>query len=250
MLLARDIDGPDTGRPVILLHSSVCDRRMWQPQVAPLTGAGFRVVRVDFQGYGDTPPPSEPYDNARDVIDVLDALGLERVAVVGASFGGRVGQELAARWPDRVDTLVLLCAAMVGHPPTAAIERFATREDELLEAGDVDEAVALNIRTFLGPAASDDTIDLVARMQRHVFEVQLPAPDIAASTVEYDLAAITATTTVVSGGHDVDYFQQIAEVLTARIPGARQVSLDWAGHLPSLESPDRLNPVLLDALRP
>ena len=222
---------------------------MWQPQVGPLTEAGFRLVRLDFRGYGETPPPVDPYDNARDVLDVVDALGLGRVAVVGASFGGRIGQEFAARWPDRVDRLVLLCAAMAGHPPTPDIAAFGAREDELLEAGEVDEAVALNIRTFLGPAADADTIDLVARMQRHVFEVQLPAPDVPASTVEYDLTAITARTVVVSGGHDVDYFQQIAEVLTARIPDATHVSLDWAGHLPSLESPDRLNPIVLDALR-
>jgi pimeloyl-ACP methyl ester carboxylesterase len=249
VLIVYDIDGPDDGPPVVLLHSSVCDRRMWQPQVGPLADAGFRVVRVDFRGYGETPPPSQPYDNARDVLDVLDALGLGRVAVVGASFGGRVGQELAARWPDRVDTLVLLCAAMAGHPPTADIETFVTQEDELLEAGEVDRAVALNIRTFLGPAADDDTMDLVARMQRHAFEVQLSAPDVQASTVDYDLAAITATTVVVSGRHDVDYFQQISEALTARIPDATHLALEWAGHLPSLESPDRLNPILLHALR-
>jgi pimeloyl-ACP methyl ester carboxylesterase len=43
--------------------------------------------------------PDRPYDSARDVFDLLDRLGAERGAVVAASGGGRVGQELAARWP-------------------------------------------------------------------------------------------------------------------------------------------------------
>lgn len=248
MLLLHDIDGPADAPAVVLLHSSVCDRRMWQPQWAPLLGAGFRVVRVDFQGYGQTPAPAESYDNARDVLDVLDHRGLDRVSVVGASFGGRIGQELAARWPDRVSRLVLLCAAMVGHPSTADIEAFAGREDALLEAGELDEAVALNVRTFVGPDADGETRALVAQMQRHAFDVQLAGPDVEGSTVDYDVAAITAPTLVVSGGHDVDYFIEIAEVLAGRIPGARHTHLDWAGHLPSLENPRRLTPLLLDFL--
>jgi pimeloyl-ACP methyl ester carboxylesterase len=246
VLLAHDVEG--AGDPVVLLHSSVCDRRMWQPQWGPLRDAGFQVVRVDFQGFGQTPAPVTEYDNAADVIEVLDHLGLQRVTVVGASFGGRVAQELSARWPDRVTSLVLLCAAMAGHPSTPDIEAFSNREDELLEQGALDEAVALNVRTFVGPAASEEARALVAEMQRHAFEVQLAGPDVSSSTVEYDLSAVTARTLVVSGAHDVDYFVQIAEVLTDRIPGATHIHLDWAGHLPSLEDPERLNPVLLDFL--
>src|SRR5262245_28961211 len=111
---------------------------MWQPQWRPLLDAGFRPVRVDFRGFGQTPAPESAYDNASDVVEVLDHLGLDRAAVVGASFGGRVGQELAARWPDRVSALMLLCAAMVGHPSTRDIEAFASQEDQLLERGAVD----------------------------------------------------------------------------------------------------------------
>jgi pimeloyl-ACP methyl ester carboxylesterase len=206
------------------------------------------VVRVDFQGHGQSPAPVVEYDNAADVIAVLDHLGLDRVAVVGASFGGSVGQEVAARWPDRVATLVLLCTAKRGHPPTKDIEAFGHREDELLARGALDEAVALNVRTFLGPAASDNAKALVADMQRRVFDIQLAGPDVPASTVDHDLAGISARTLVVSGGHDVDYFVEIAQVVAGQIPGATWTHLDWAGHLPSIEDPDRLNPLLLDFL--
>ncbi len=246
MLLAHDIDG--SGDTVVLLHSAVCDRRMWQPQWDVLRDAGHRVARLDFRGFGDTPAPTEPFDNAADVRDLLDAHGIGQATLVGSSFGGRVAVEVAARWPQRVSALALLCSALRYEPRTADVIAFGDREDELIEAGDLDAAVALNVDTFVGPAADDATRDLVARMQRRAFDLQVPVPDVEPARVDHDIAAITARTLVVAGGHDLDYFQTIAGHLAATIPGARHVMLDWAGHLPSLEDPARLNPLLLEFL--
>jgi 3-oxoadipate enol-lactonase len=246
MLLAHDLDG--TGAPVVLLHSGVADRRMWQPQWAPLLGAGYQLLRPDFGGHGETPAPTDPSNDADDVRELLDGLGLERVTLVGSSFGGRVAMEFAARWPDRVSALALLCAPAGLREKTAAVLAFGQREGELLEAGDVDAATALNVATFVGPAADQATRDLVAEMQRHSFVVQLAAPDVEWVEPEYDLKAITARTLVVAGLLDLDFFIGTAHDLAAIIPDARLVELDWAGHLPSLEDPDRFNPILLDFL--
>ena len=246
MLLAHDLEG--SGPTVVLLHSSVCDRRMWEPQWGPLLAAGYQVLRADFRGYGDSPVPAEPFNNAVDVRDLLDAYAVSEAILVGSSFGGRIAQEVASRWPERVSVLALLCAARRLHPPTADVTAFSEREDELIAARDLDAAVALNVATFLGPKADDATRDLVARMQRHAFEVQLAAPEVESRNQDYDLTAITARTLVVNGKHDLDYFTEIADHLAATIPGARRTVLDWAGHLPSLEDPLLLNPLLLEFL--
>lgn len=246
MLIAHDIAG--TGDPVLLLHAGVADRRMFQPQWKPLLAAGYRVLRVDLRGFGETPAPTGRYDNADDVRAVLDAHGIERAAVVGLSYGGRIAQEFSARWPDRVSALALVCATAVGRPRTPSIVAFSEREDELVAAGDLDGAVELNVRTFVGPAADDEVRAFVASMQRNVFEVQLAGPDVAGVEIDYDVADITAPTLVVTGGHDLDFFGQVGEFLLDRIPLARAVRLDWAGHLPSLEDPARFNPILLDFL--
>ena len=237
---------------VVLLHSGVTDRRMWSAVAAGL-GSTRRVVCPDLRGFGDSPVPGEAYADADDVAHLLDTLGVASATVVGASFGGRVALELATRHPSRVDSLVLLCPAHRGLEVTdPALLAFGEREDELLEAGDLDAAVDLNVEMWLGPEATPEVRADVARMQRHAFEVQLaadrldPAPEPA--RVDVDPRAIAVPTLVVSGAHDVAHFRDVAMLLAREIPGAVHLELDWAGHLPALERPDDVTALLLDRL--
>lgn len=246
MTLHHEIAGD--GTPVVLLHSGVGDLRQWDPQWEALT-ARHRVLRYDRRGYGESALPTEEYDDASDLVRLLDELGIERAALVGSSAGGVVAQQVAAEWPERVTRLVLLCAD-ADVEPTAAIRAFAEREDALLEAGDVAAAVELNVETFLGPDASDAARDLVREMQRRAFEVQLAAGDDVPVLPGPDLRLERATmpALVVSGARDVDYFALAADHLAAELPDARALVLDWAGHLPNLERPDETTALLLDAL--
>ncbi|WP_404382354.1 alpha/beta hydrolase [Knoellia locipacati] len=240
------------GTPVVLLHAGVADRRMWAP-VVPELAAAHRVVAPDLRGFGDSPQPGEVYADADDVVHLLDALGIERAAVVGASFGGRVALEVATRHPHRVSALVLLCPAHRGLDVTdPVVQAFGEREDELLEAGDVDGAVALNVDLWVGPEATQEARDAVAVMQGRAFEVQLAAdeqdPPPQAERVEVDPSAISAPTVVVSGAHDVRHQHDIATLLAREVPGAELVELDWAGHLPSIERPAEMAALLLARL--
>src|SRR4029450_11827753 len=133
------------------------------------------VVRSDMRGFGQTPMPDQPHNNAQDVMDLLDLLSVEQAALVGASGGGRVALEVAARWPQRVTSLVLLCTALAGHEPSDELRAFGERENSLLEAGDIAGATDLNVDTWLGPHADEATREKVRRMQRQAFEVQLAA---------------------------------------------------------------------------
>lgn len=243
MTLAHDEAG--AGPAVLLLHSTAADRRMWDPQVPALAAAGYRAVRCDLRGYGESPVPAGRWDDAGDVAALLDALDTGPVAVVAASGGGRVALEFAARWPGRVTALVLLCTAVAGHEPSPALRAFGEREDALLAAGDVAGATELNVRTWLGPRADPAAAERLRVMQRHAFDVQLAAPEDAGPLPRpYELSAVTAPALLVSGGHDLVDFRGIAADLAARLPGARHVELDWAGHLPSMEDPGEVNRLL------
>ncbi|MFW5471524.1 alpha/beta fold hydrolase [Knoellia sp. CPCC 206435] len=250
LVLAHDDAG--SGPVVVLLHSGVTDRGMWGAVSRGLEPA-HRIIRPDLRGFGDTPIPGGAYADADDVAHLLDVLGVTSAAVVGASFGGRVALELATRHPDRVDSLVLLCPAHRGlDVADPVVLEFGRREDELLEAGDVDGAVALNVEMWLGPEASDEARADVARMQRRAFEVQLvadaldPAPQ--PERVEVDPSALTVPTLVVSGALDVAHNRDVGSLLAREIPGAELVELGWAGHLPAVERPDEVTALLLDRL--
>jgi 3-oxoadipate enol-lactonase len=244
--LAHDDEGD--GDPLVLIHAGVCDRRMWEPQWQALTER-FRAVRCDLRGFGETPLPPERFNPADDVIGLLDDLDLDRASVVGASFGGRVALEVAATWPSRVQKLVLLCGEWEEVESDPELESFAEDEERLLSSGDVDGAVELNVRTWMGPGASEADRSLVRTMQRDAFETQLAAGDDAEfEPREVDPGTIEASTLVISGGRDLAHFRQVAAELSDRIPGAGHVELDWAYHLPSLERPDLMTELLLDQL--
>ncbi|MCX5606128.1 alpha/beta hydrolase [Streptomyces sp. NBC_00047] len=247
-----EVSGPADGPAVVLLHSSVCDRRMWDPQWGPLAEAGFRVVRLDFRTCGDSPAAQATYSDDGDVLALMDRLGVERAAVVGSSYGGQVALQIAALHPERVTRLALLCAGRPGYrPDSPEVEEFRAAEDALTEAGDLAGAAALNARTWLGPDADEAAHALVQAMQLGNFQGalastgdhELPAPEV-------DLAAITAPVLAVGGAHDLPDYRHIAAGLPALVPGARHVELPWAGHLPSMERPAEITDLLLEFLHP
>ena len=93
---------------------------------SPSWSERFRVIRYDTRGHGASPVPDGPYsidDLADDVVALLDRLGVERAHVVGLSLGGMTAMRLAARNPDRVDRLVLLCTGAQLPPADAWTDR-------------------------------------------------------------------------------------------------------------------------------
>jgi pimeloyl-ACP methyl ester carboxylesterase len=116
--LAVTIEGPTDGRPVLLLHGFPDSAYIWRAQIAALADAGFRAIAIDQRGFGESDAPEgvEAYSLpliAMDALGVLDALGIERAAVVGHDWGASVSWFIAILSPDRVEKL---CTVSVGHP--------------------------------------------------------------------------------------------------------------------------------------
>ena len=107
-----------SGPPVLLLHGFPDDRHLWRYQVRALADAGFRVIAPDLRGFGDAPRPQDPKEYGiptavKDIIGILDSLGVPRVQLVAHDWGAAVGWRLAAEYPDRIDRYV---AMSVGAP--------------------------------------------------------------------------------------------------------------------------------------
>lgn len=248
MVLHHLVQG--SGSAVLLLHSTATDSRQWQRQVDDLS-RDHTVVAPDFRGYGRSPLTSEPFSHARDVVVLLDHLGIDRCAVVGSSGGGRVALQVASAVPERVSALVLLCAAADGVAETDEMRAFAEQEGALLRQGDVDAATTLNTEMWLRPEVDEPTRESFREMQSNAFRVQLAAgEDVHDEDAVIDLSRITCPVTVVTGDRDHSWFGAVGDHLESRLPRAVRVRLPWAGHLPNLERPAETTALIRSAIRP
>jgi 3-oxoadipate enol-lactonase len=220
----------------------------------------YRVVRPDLRGFGDSPLPGAPFSYVEDVRALIDHLGLDRVGVVANSFGGKVALDFTLEHPERVGALVLIAPALSGWEGSPDSDAFEEEEDALLDAGKLDEAVDLNLRTWLdgddrGAAPiSADLRERVADMQRRAFVTIVAAyertpppgpvswPEPPAAT---RLDEVVAPTLVIACTHDQPDFRRIAARVAAGIPGAESAKVA-TGHLPGVERPEELNPLVLD----
>jgi 3-oxoadipate enol-lactonase len=222
----------------------------------------YRVVRPDLRGFGDSPLPGGPFSYVEDVRALLDHLGLDPVGVVANSFGGKIALDFTLEHPDRVRALVLVAPALSGWQGSPDSDAFDQEEDALLDAGKIDDAVDLNLRTWLdddGRGAAPISAELreqVADMQRRAFVTMVAAyertpPPGPVSWAEPPavsrLEEVAAPTLGVACAHDQPDFRRIAGRVTAGIPGAQSVEVA-TGHLPGVERPAELNPLVLDFL--
>jgi 3-oxoadipate enol-lactonase len=148
------------------------------------------------------------------------------VALVGASYGGLVCLDFAARHPELVTELVLLDSPLPDHDWSDELVTYADEEERLLEAGDLDAATELNL-AFWAPSVADR----LRPMTRWSLELEIDEIE------EVDLGAVRARTLVAVGENDIRDFHAIAERLAREIRGAEAVVIEGAGHLPSMEQP-------------
>jgi 3-oxoadipate enol-lactonase len=222
----------------VLVHAGACDNRMWG-SVTPALDDGIEVELHELRGFGETPLGVGPVAHADD----LEARLTEPCALVGASFGGLLCLEVAARRPDLVTALVLLDALLLEHDWSPELLAIFEEEERLLEAGDVVAAAALNVRSWAGHATSE-VQQLVFEMQRRAFELQLSAPAEQLLPQGVDLGAIQAPALVVWGDRDHADFIAISQRLAREIPGAETAVVEGSGHLPALERPEAVSRLL------
>jgi len=242
--LAHDERG--SGPAIVLIHGHPFSRRMWGGQLDALSDR-FRVVAPDLPGYGESPPRGEtitPRELAHAVVELMDALGVERATVVGLSLGGLVAMELGLGFPDRVDGLVLTATTAAPLTPEEAEMRRSTAE-RLERNGMLDHALEMAGRLF-GPAARREPALVLPILETMLTTSAAGAAAALRGRAERPpyhelLPELRAPSLVLAG--DADFFStaEITAQLVAALPDPEVVILPGIGHMPNLEAPEAFN---------
>jgi 3-oxoadipate enol-lactonase len=246
-----DVHYTDTGgdKPAIVLsHGILMDHSMFDRQVAALSG-DYRVITWDERGHGATAAtgPFTYWDSARDVIALLDHLGVETAVLGGMSQGGFLSLRAALLEPDRVRALILI-DTQAGLEDPASADSYQQLHEIWMEQGPapVQEVVSAII---LGPGDWSDWYAKWAAADRDQFTLAfgtlMERDDITAR-----LGEIGCPTLVIHGTADAAIPMAKAEAVRAGLGGETTLAvIDDASHAANVSHPDEVNTAMLNFLR-
>jgi pimeloyl-ACP methyl ester carboxylesterase len=239
------------GTPVVFLHGVGGGAESFDAQLAHF-GARYRALAWDMPGYGASPAVSDAGFDAWSaaLAEGLDAAGVERCVLVGHSIGGMIAQTFVARWPARVERLVLSATSPAFGSPDGDFQReFIRARLGPLDAGhSMADLAADFIPGLVGRAAAPSVTHAatatMARVSGDAYRAAMQA------LVRFDARAtlgdIAVPCLLIAGSDDRSAPPRVMERMAARMQAARFTCVEGMGHLGNLEQPDAFN-ALIDA---
>jgi pimeloyl-ACP methyl ester carboxylesterase len=244
------------GPAVTFIHPGLWDMRTWDRQMETFPAAGYHAVRYDLRGYGgSTRPSGETYSNVRDLLGVLDAVGVEQTALVGCSVGGGIAIDFTLEHPDRVWALVAVAPGIGGFEPLPEEEDWWSERDAAIEAaieaGELERAQELRLAIWT-PLGTDD--EAGRRVREIAFDNlhELTMDESGAEELEPPaarrLGEIDIPTLVVVPDHDPPDMHRIADLIAKEALDTRKVVIEDADHVVNLRQPQQFDDTVLDFL--
>jgi len=252
-----ELAGPATGTAVLLIPGFSTPYNIWDPTFDGLTRAGFRVLRYDLfgRGWSDRPPArydADFYD--RQIVDLLDALGIRTVDAAGVSMGGPIAATFANRHPERVRRVLLFDPGYwTGTPLPLGLRLpvIGTYNMTVVIAPGLPESQWAD---FAHPERYPHYLDPYREQMRyHGFRRALletlrnnMTRDV---TDEYrQLGKSGKPVLLIWGKSDRDTPFEFSAKVRADIPQAQFHPIDDAAHVPHYEHPEIVNPMVIDFL--
>lgn len=239
------------GEPVVLIHGLGDDHRAWRHVVAPLMQAR-RVVLYDLRGQGRTGlgKADGTLDQlAKDLVVLLDGLGIERATLAGFSLGGTIAMQTALRSPERVTALALVATS--SRVNTAAAHWYAERA-ALVDSSSPELRKVLDRDTEDVYRNRPDEIADGLRIRREASadprgyaNACRAMASLNRSPLDPRLAEITAPTVVLAGDTDQHCPPRAGQIIASLIPGSELRVLADTGHPLPVERPTEVSDAIL-----
>jgi pimeloyl-ACP methyl ester carboxylesterase len=249
------IDGPDTGRVVVLAHGFSVPLYIWDSTAAHLSAAGYRVVRYDGFGRGWSDRPDVPYDDKlyeRQLGELLDSLRITgKVDFGGVSYGGYATGVYTGRHPDRVRSLILVDPVAGTTPATMHPIDFPIIGPYMFQTMAVPNMDKGQASDFIEPARFPDWASRY-RVQmkykgfgRALRSTQIERRGMDTDTLYRRVAAGNFPVLLIWGVKDRTVPFERNELVRKAIPGAEFHAMDKSAHLPILEQSAQTDSIIL-----
>jgi len=247
---------------VVLIHGGTIPLGIWEAQMEPLRKAGFRILRYDQYGRGFSDRPASAVHSrelfVRQLKNLLDALSItEPVTLVGPSFGGAISVGFAARYPERVRSLVLISPALnilASDSPLA----FPVKLLRIPFAGEL--AYALFIRSkiisrgrSMVPGGRGSPCDETFVAQFRCIGTQRSLFSMFRSDAYGDYRELTReagrqidSILLMRGREDREITEKMISETRADLPRARYMEIEKSGHNPGTDAAERFNAMLIE----
>ncbi len=237
------------GPALIFAHGAEGNALSWFQQV-PAFMARYRTVLYDHRGFGRStcaPADLQPSKFGGDLLAVMDALAIDRAAIVAQSMAGWGAMQAARAAPQRLSAVVLV-ATSGGLAPPAGSENAPEKETQPLAGRLAQLALAPGY-----PSRAPAMAWLFDQISSHNGHIELLASRLPGNLVDpLELAGFAIPTLVIACGHDTFFPPSLLERVSATIPGAQFTTIAEAGHAPYWETPAAFNEMVqgfLDACR-
>jgi 3-oxoadipate enol-lactonase len=244
-----------SGEAMMFWPSLLMTGDMWAAQ-AEHFGKEHQVILVDPPGFGESQKITTPFtfeDCARCIVDILDALGVQRTHFIGNSWGGMIGGTFAATYPERIGSAVLMnCTASPAGRRQKIEYGFLLRMAGLL--GGIRPPLTRSVlKAFLGPTTFRTRPEVAAFVRDSVQRVDIRSGRWAVRSVVPArpdqrplLSRVTTPVLVVAGAEDATFPVPETTAMAEAIPGAAITVLEGVAHLAALENPSLVNELIGD----
>lgn len=228
------------GFPLLLIHGVGMSLEQWKlDDLLSRLAQKHQVIALDCRGHGrsDKPEHYSLEELATDVLDLMDALGLDQADLMGASMGSYIAQQVAILAPERIRKLILITPKSNGL--TSSIERImAEHREEFMPLDEAAQQVFLNRFVFYRPEMQQQYADLLVS-ELSLRQQQAAHASMRGFDFRSELPQITAQTLVISGQHDGLNPPEEGRLCAELIPNAEFVVMASSAHIPMLEEPER-----------